>query len=99
MGIHGTPFVDHLVSLSSPEDPGAPRRIRLRAVFDDGRIELHLGNDPEPVLSESCSAFGPAAMPNGGKLVFFGRGVRFGGFTFRKPLPPPAIPQEGGSAQ
>ena len=73
----------------------APRRIRLRAVFGDGRVALHLGDDPEPVLSEACSAFGPDAMPNGGKLVFFGRGVRFRGFSFRKPSPPP--PEKGGA--
>ena len=80
----------------SPQGPpDAPRRIRLRAVFGDGRVALHLGDDPEPVLSEACSAFGPDAMPNGGKLVFFGRGVRFRGFSFRKPSPPP--PEKGGA--
>ena len=97
-GLRGDPPVERFVSYPRPEDTGAPRRIRLRAVFDDGRIELHLGNDPEPVLSESCSAFGPDAMPNGGKLVFFGRGVRFGGFSFRKPSTRSRLSQEGGSA-
>ena len=81
-----------------PRSSNAPRRIRLRAVFGDGHVELYLGSEPEPVLSESCSAFGPAAMPNGGQLVFFGRGVRFGGFSFRKPSPRSQPSQEGGSA-
>ena len=80
----------------APSD--APRRIRLYAVFADGRVELYLGNDTEPVLSEPCSAFGPDAMPNGGKLVFFGRGVRFRGFSFRKPSPRSQLSQEGGVA-
>ena len=80
----------------SPQGPpDAPRRIRLRAVFGDGHVALYLGTAPDPVLSEPCSAFGPDAMPNGGKLLFFGRGVRFRGFSFRKPSPPP--PEKGGA--
>ena len=72
------------------------RRVRLRAVFGDGRVELRLGSDSEPVLSADCPGFGPASMPNGGKLVFFGRGVRFGGFSFRKPVS--SSPPKGGNA-
>ena len=97
-GLRGASPVERSVSLSPSEDSAAPLRIRFRAVFVDGRVELYLGSDPEPVLSEPCSAFGPDAMPNGGKLVFFGRGVRFRGFSFRKPSPRSQLSQEGGVA-
>ena len=101
-GVRGDPTVERIVAIpsplaDSPEYLGSPRNIRLRAVFGDGRVALYLGADPEPALSEACSAFGPDAMPDGGKLVFFGRGVRFRGFSFRKPSPFPKPSQKGGS--
>ena len=79
-----------LPPLPEGADPTAPREVALRAVFRPDRVEAFVGDAPEPALSFATDRYAPAAFPDGAKLLFFGKGASFHGFTFRKPTPDPA---------
>ena len=79
-----------LPPLPEGADPAAPREVALRAVFRPDRVEAYVGDAPEPALSFATDRYAPAAFPNGAKLLFFGKGASFHGFTFKKPPPDPA---------
>ena len=76
----------------------APYSLPVRIGFAADRVSVFLDGSAAPVLSVPCGSFAPDAFPDGAKLVFFGRGVRFRGFSFRKPSPRSQLSQEGGSA-
>ena len=93
---------------SSPPPDSALLRIRI--VFGPGRVSLFLPGTDGPVLSVPYGGFSPDAFPAGAKLAFFGRGVRFHGFSFRQPrggadaaaIPGAAVPfsaADGGAAE
>ena len=74
-----------LPPLPDGADPAAPREVALRAVFRPDRVEAFVGDAPGPALVFATDRYAPAAFPDGAKLLFFGKGASFHGFTFRKP--------------
>ena len=74
-----------LPPLPEGADPAAPREVALRAVFRPDRVEAFVGDAPAPALVFATDRYAPAAFPDGAKLLFFGKGASFHGFTFRKP--------------
>jgi len=74
-----------LPPLPEGADPAAPREVALRAVFRPDRVEAFVGDAPAPTLVFATDRYAPAAFPDGAKLLFFGKGASFHGFTFRKP--------------
>ena len=74
-----------LPPLPEGADPAAPREVALRAVFRPDRVEAFVGDAPAPALVFATDRYDPAAFPDGAKLLFFGKGASFHGFTFRKP--------------
>ena len=82
----------------SSSSNGTLNHLPVRIVFAADRVSVFLDGSAAPVLSAPCGSFTPDAFPDGAKLVFFGRGVRFRGFSFRKPSTDSQLSQEGGSA-
>ena len=75
---------------------GPPDGLPVRIVLSADRVSVFPGGSAAPALSVPCGAFSPDAFPRGAKIVFFGRAVRFRGFSFRRSAPP--LPGEGGTA-